>query len=342
VPHRIGIVGCGGIAHRHLEGYGLVLGERGVVVAGCDPIRETLDAFCDRWHLPHRFTSPADMIASGEVGVISLLTPPAVRAEVILPALERGIAVLVEKPFAERLDDALRFVEAAERAGAAIAVNQQLRFMPDLLRAREVIQSGALGALRLIAHDQLQHRVRTAGWRKDERRLEISIFSVHLLDRIRWLAASRPRAVSAVTRRWSEAVRGETFTALTVQFESGAVGTMVSNWHSPGVPECRLRVDGTDGSLLSVKEEVLADRSQLTIQRPGQPPSVEELDLPSAFQRCMGESMRRLLEAIDAGRPPVHSGRDNLDTMAIVDAAYLSAERGGALVETGELLPVAR
>jgi predicted dehydrogenase len=342
MPHRIGIVGCGGIAHRHMEGYRLVLGDLGEVVAGCDPNRETLDAFCDKWGLKHRFTSTDDLIRSGEVDAISLLTPPAVRAQVIYPALERKIAVLIEKPFAETLPDAYRFVEAAERAGTQIAVNQQTRFMPDVLRTKELLDTGTLGTPRFIAHDQMQNRTRTVGWRKDERRLEISIFSIHLLDRVRWLAGSRPRAVSTVTRRWSDAVAGETFTALTIQFESGAVGTMVSNWHALAIPECRLRVDGTAGSLLSVKEQVLADTCELTLQRPGEAPSTEHFELPMAFQRCMGESMRRLLEAVDAGRSAVHSGRDNLDTMTIVDAAYLSADRGGALVEAAELLPVAR
>jgi hypothetical protein len=52
----------------------------------------------------------------------------------------------------------------------------------------------------------------------------------------------------------------------------------------------------------------------------------------------MGESMRRLLAAIDAGEAPVHSGRDNLETMAIVDAAYRSASRDGERVAIAEVL----
>jgi predicted dehydrogenase len=296
-----------------------------------------LDAFCDRYGLAQRFTSPADLIASGEVDAISLLTPPAVRADVILPALERRVAVLVEKPFAESLADARQFVRAAERAGATLAVNQQLRFMPDLLRARSLLVAGQLGEPRLITHDQFQDRTRTGGWRRDEQRLEIAIFSIHLLDRIRWLAGRPPEAVMAATRHWSSTARGETFTALTIQFESGVIGTMVSNWHSPTLPECRLRIDGTAGSLLSVKEAVLADGCTLTLRLPGQPPIVEDCSLERAFPRCMGESMRRLLEAVDAGVEPPHSGRDNLETMAIVDAAYLSAARGGARVEIAEL-----
>jgi hypothetical protein len=54
---------------------------------------------------------------------------------------------------------------------------------------------------------------------------------------------------------------------------------------------------------------------------------------------AMGESMQRLLAAMEGDDPPADSGRDNLQTMAIVDAAYLSASRGGARVEIAEVWP---
>ena len=107
---RIGIVGCGGIAHRHVAGYRMVASDLGEVVAGCDPNTDTLNAYCDQYDIAHRFTDPADLIASGEVDVISLLTPPAVRHDVIFPAIEKGIHLLVEKPFGESLSDAVSFV----------------------------------------------------------------------------------------------------------------------------------------------------------------------------------------------------------------------------------------
>jgi predicted dehydrogenase len=276
---------------------------------------------------------------SGEVDVISLLTPPAVRGEVILPAVERGIHLLVEKPFAEKMADAVAFVRAAEARGVTLAVNQQFRFTRDVAAARELIASGELGEVRLVAHDQFQNRTRVPGWRAEEERLEISIFSIHILDRVRWLAGRLPEAVTAATRYWNPDVRGETFTALTIQFEGGAIGTMVSNWHSLALPECRLRVDGTAGSLLSVKPSATADECMLRVHRADGELEQRECSQPNTFRRAIGESMRQLLSAVDAGTEPPHSGRDNLQTMAIVDAAYLSASRGGERVEIAEVSP---
>jgi predicted dehydrogenase len=335
--HRIGLIGCGGIARAHIEGYRMVLGSLGEVVAGCDPNPQALDTFCAAYGVPHRFADAGELIASGEVDVISLLTPPAVRSELIFPAVERGIHLLVEKPFAEKMADAVAFVRAAEEHGVTLAVNQQFRFTRDVAAAREWIASGELGEVRLVAHDQFQNRTRVPGWRAEEERLEISIFSIHLLDRVRWLAGRPPEAVTAATRHWNSDVLGETFTSLTIQFEGGAVGTMVSNWHSITVPECRLRVDGTEGSLLSIKPSAIADLCTLTWHRTGGEIEQRDCSQPDTFRRAIGESMRQLLSATDSDTTPPHSGRDNLQTMAIVDAAYLSASRGGGRVEIAEV-----
>jgi predicted dehydrogenase len=245
--------------------------------------------------------------------------------------------MLVEKPFAENMGDALAFVEAAERGSATLAVNQSLRFMPDVIAAREIIAADEIGDVRVIAHDHFQNRTRTEGWRKDEERLEISIFSIHVLDRIRWLCGKLPESVAAATRHWDDNVRGETFTAMTIQFQGGAVGAMVSSWHAPGIPECRLRVDGTAGSILSQKDAVLSDEARLTVHRLGQDVESREILLENAATMNMGESMASLLSATEAGEQPDHSGHDNLQTMAVVDAAYLSASRGGARVEIEEV-----
>lgn len=336
---RIGIIGCGGIAHAHINGYRAIAGDICDVVAGCDPDEGRLESFCDQYGVGHRFGTAQELLESGEVDVISLLTPPAVRAEAIFPAAERGIHMLVEKPFAENMGDALAFVEAAERGSAALAVNQSLRFMPDVLAARKIIAAGEIGDVRVIAHDHFQNRTRTEGWRKEEERLEISIFSIHVLDRIRWLCGKRPEAVAAATRHWDENVRGETFTALTIQFEGGAVGAMVSSWHGPEIPECRLRVDGTAGSILSRKDAVVSDEATLTVHRLGGEAECHEILLENAATMNMGESMACLLSAVKGSEQPHHSGRDNLRTMAIVDAAYLSASRGGTRVEIEEVWP---
>ena len=107
------------------------------------------------------------------------------------------IHLLVEKPFGETLCDAVSFVEAAEKAGVTLAVNHQLGFMEDVVAMRDIINSGDIGDIRYISHDELKNRTQVRGWRSQEQRLEISIFSIHLIDRIRTLAGQpAPKRIS--------------------------------------------------------------------------------------------------------------------------------------------------
>lgn len=336
--HRVGIVGAGGIAHSHVRGYRSVAGSLCEVVAACDVNADALAAFCDTQAIALQFTDAQTMIASGEVDVIALLTPPSVRADVIFPAVEAGIHMLVEKPFGESYREARAYAEAAGGAGAKMAVNHELRFTPDVLAIREAVLGGRLGELLSVSHEHYCDRRNTTGWRATEERLEIAIFSIHLIDRVQWLVGAEPLAVTALTREWIPTVRGETFTALTIEFDGGIVGSIVSSWNALGLPECRLRVDGTKGSALSLKDQVTSDACRLGIQRDGSEPETTDMMQDGLFAHAMGESMRRLLEAVEDGSEPAHSARDNLKTMAIMDAAHLSAHRGGARVQTAEVV----
>ena len=90
--------------------------------------------------------------------------------------------------------------------------------------------------------------------------------------------------------------------------------------------------------LLSVKKSITSNECTLTLQPVDGEAESKDCSRQNAFTMAMGESMKRLVQAIDTGRQPPHSGRDNLETMAIVDAAYLSASRGGAKVDVDEIM----
>ena len=113
---------------------------------------------------------------------------------------------------------------------------------------------------------------------------------------------------------------------------------MVSNWHSLTIPQCRLRIDGTKGSLVSERQSATANAATLTLHPLNGEPEQRSFSRERASTMNMGESMKELLLAAKEERQPHHSGRDNLQTMAIVDAAYLSASRGGTRVDIAEIV----
>ncbi len=338
MKYRIGLVGTGGIARNHYAGYSILLEDRVEVVAGCDPNKAGLEAFCDDRNIPLRFTGVDDLLQSGEIDVIVLLTPPAVREEYIFPALEKGIHILVEKPFGCSYAECRRYVKAAEGSTATLAVSQNLRFYPDIEWAHKVVSNDMLGKLTTITHDHYQWRMHVGGWRRDEERLEIAIFSIHIIDRMRWIAGLKPITISAVTRNsWqADAPRGEVFTDLRVEFEQGVVGRMTSSWYSRE-PLNRLCVDDRAATLITSRRSATAPKSNGVIIREDGRREEKEFFRENAVQKAFGYILKELLDAIEEKREPIHSGRDNLDTMTIVDGAYLSASRGGVPVTADEV-----
>jgi len=341
---RIGLVGTGWVAHQHVAGYRAVLGPRAQVVAACDPRADVLADFCDRYGVPGRFPDATAMLAGADLDVLVLLTPPQVREEVLDPAFAAGVHVLVEKPFGPDAVRAAGYVTAAERAGVHLAVGQNFRWFPEHQWMHQQLADPGLGALRSLEARTFQDRPQSPGvWRAAQHRLEMAIFSVHLIDRLQWMAAAAPLAVSALTRRdESGDLPGEQSTHLLVQFEGGVVASMTSTWMARGLPESTMRADLVGGSVAVHRAGPMAGDATGEVQLRGGEvvrASFPDRDDPPHGPRTYGHGLGALLDAVEGGYEAPHSGRDNLATMGIMDAAYLSASRGGALVEVAEVLP---
>ncbi|MBD3244053.1 MAG: gfo/Idh/MocA family oxidoreductase [Chitinivibrionales bacterium] len=140
---RIGIVGTGGMANHHALHYRDLRSVR--LVACCDIDRERADAFAAKWEIPRVYDSYETMLAEEDLDGISVVTSDAAHPAVSLAAIERGIAVLCEKPLAPTLDEAARMAAAARERGAITAVNLLKRNGAGLQEASQRIARGDIG-----------------------------------------------------------------------------------------------------------------------------------------------------------------------------------------------------
>ncbi|RAU45748.1 MULTISPECIES: Gfo/Idh/MocA family oxidoreductase [unclassified Pseudomonas] len=90
------------------------------------------------------FDSLADMVAAG-IDAVVISTPLASRCALILEAIELGVAVVSDKPFAPSASEAQALVDAAERRGVLLSVYQNRRWDSDFLTVRKLIDQGVLG-----------------------------------------------------------------------------------------------------------------------------------------------------------------------------------------------------
>lgn len=144
---RTAIVGCGGRGVAHAEAYAAGV-QAGALQACCDVDPTRLEAFSTRFRIPERFTDLAEMVAAIHPDLLHVVASPAFRPALLQTILRaRPRAVLVEKPLAQRPEEARAWIDGCRLAGIALFVNHQLRYHRPFLRAREILQSGVLGRL---------------------------------------------------------------------------------------------------------------------------------------------------------------------------------------------------
>ncbi len=315
--YRIGVLGCGRISRQHFtaaQNYG----ERAKLVAACDVDPGLLDAACSTYEIPLRFSSVEELAASDEVDVVIVLTPPHVRLSVVKPLLESGKHLLVEKPFTESMEEARAIVNLAQSLDRHVAVNQNYRWFNATMHIRDMIQDGRIGAPTYAIINDCVWRDEVSGWRKDTTRLALAVMGVHWLDRFRWLLDDDAVAATTITAaRDTLASGGENETTTIIEFSKGAMATLTHSWSSQTRGATNFQqFDGPLGSLVLDKETditLYAGENQETFSY--------ERDFTASFS----ESLLRLLDAIDSGKEAPHSARDNLNTMALLEACYQSA-----------------
>lgn len=140
---RVAVVGLGGIADEHLRKLRRLPGAE--VVGICDLSRTLVDAVAERYEVGPGFTSYPLMLEEARPQVVHVLTPPATHTELVLPALELGAHIFVEKPIAPDFGEYRRMRDAAVSRGLLLVENYNYLFMDVVQRALELLRSGALG-----------------------------------------------------------------------------------------------------------------------------------------------------------------------------------------------------
>lgn len=329
---RVAVVGCGFYAQNHLASWRDLAPAGAEIVGVCDVDAARAEAAGRAFAAPW-FTDPLALVAATRPDLVDVVT----RADTHRPLAEalasRVPGLVVQKPFAPTLGDARASVAAAEAAGAWLAVHENFRWQPPLRRAVGLVEDGAVGP---PSWARLHFRTgwdvyATQPYFLSETRLVIADVGVHLLDLARRIMGEVAR-LSAETQRRNPRLRGEDTATILLRHASGAVSVVETTYESRRLPdpfpETLLQVEGQDGAL------VVRAGGAIELTRGGRM-EVLEPDWATApwmeprwamSQAGCLECCRHLLARFRAGKPAETSGRDNLLTCALVEAAYASAE----------------
>lgn len=159
---RLLILGTGGMANNHAEGFAKIEGVE--LVGGVDTRPEQLMDFQKRHKIAYGFTSVSEALAWGQFDAVTNVTPDAVHFATTMPVLAAGKHILCEKPLATNVEQARAMAEAATKAGVVNMVNLTYRNVPALQRAARIVAEGAIGTIRHFEASYLQSWLTQPAW----------------------------------------------------------------------------------------------------------------------------------------------------------------------------------
>ncbi len=192
---RVGVIGAGWMGETHLRSY-RAAGARIVGIASRTP--ERARELADRYGAEAIYPDAQTLIDQARPDGVSVTTAEHDHVEPTRYALEHGVGVLLEKPIASTLDDALAIAEVVRSSGSLLVPAHVLRFTPPYRALKDRVAAGEIGDVLAIS----ARRDRTLAIARHYAHIHpIFLTAIHDIDQILWLTGSRFVRVRALEHR---------------------------------------------------------------------------------------------------------------------------------------------
>jgi predicted dehydrogenase len=288
---RWGIVGTGRIAQFFARGLS-VLPDAQLVAVG-SRTKDAADKFADMFYIPRRHASYADLANDPEVDAVYIATPHNLHKDNTIMCLRAGKAVICEKPFAINAREAAEMIRVARETGRFLMEAMWTRFLPALVKVRELIAQGAIGEVRMVQAD--------FGFRMEfnpkSRLLDPVLGGGALLDvgiypiSLAWMLFGKPKQITSVTHLGQTGVDEQM--AILLGYDQGQIAICSAAVRTNTVQEAIIY--GTDGHIKIHSAWWKGER--LTLAQSGKDPQVIELPLEGNGYNYEAAEVMRCLRA---------------------------------------------
>ncbi len=318
---KIGLIGCGGIAEPHINGY-LKIAKDATVNAVCDVVAENAQKRSQQVGGAQIFSDYNVMLANADIDAIDICLPHHLHKDAIVAAAHAKKDILCEKPLCLTMIEAQAVQTAINENGVTLMCAHNQLTMPPVMRARQMIDQGIIGQVYEIrTTDSFYHtfNLSTIGWRGQRAMIgggELIDTGYHPTYLLLYLAGSEPTEVTAmISNHRLHFMDGEDTAQVLVRFANGAVGNIVTSWaYEPTSITEKFSVLGEKGYIYSYGSNLfykLRGGQQETIELP----HINTFEAEIAdFITCLREKRR-----------PVNTEVEGISVLKIILGAYQSA-----------------
>ncbi|MFC0215333.1 Gfo/Idh/MocA family protein [Paenibacillus chartarius] len=330
---RVAVIGCGSISkHRHIPEY--AANNQVELVAFVDSVLERAEHYANT-HGGKAYRDYETMLAEVKPDAVSVCLPNALHAPASIAAANAGAHVLVEKPMAASVEECEAMIEAAKRNNVYLMVGHNQRLMPPHVKAKEILQSGALGKV-MTFRTSFGHPG-PEGWSVDGReswffRKEEAIMGamgdlgVHKSDLIRYLLEDEVADVAAfIGTLHKEGTDVDDNATCVLRMKSGAIGTLVASWtYYKG--EDNSTVLWCENGVMKIgthpDDQVIVELRNGTVER------YKVGAIATNEKQLSSGVIDAFVDSIVTRTPPSIPGEEGLKSLRVILAAFESQETG--------------
>lgn len=335
----VGIVGCGKITERASLPNLVNYKDKCEVKCLCDIVKSHAEEQAKKFDLRgvDIVTDYKDLIKRNDIDAVFVNTPNYVHEPIAVEAAGAKKHILVEKPITISNKAAANMVSAAEKAGVFFMVEQTQRFDPVHQAAKKFIDTGKLGKINMvkgrIGHAGPEYWAGgNEGWFSDK---ELSgggamiDVGIHILDLLRWLSGKDVAEVCANIETLEKPFPVDDNGSVFMRFTDGTFGQFEASWTTRPY-EVMTWIYGENGKIhtaIGTEKPVMACLA--TVGEGKDPNCVLEDIYPETGSGSGWENaIHYFIDCLTKNEKPFVSGEEGAKSMAVILAAYESAEKG--------------
>lgn len=315
---RYGLIGAGAIAKTYVQAF--AVSDEAKLVAVAD-VREEAAAELAEAAGATAFTDYREMLAKADVEALVICTPPATHPEIAIDLLEQGYPVLCEKPLAIDSESAEAMIAAAERSGAQLTMASKFRYVDDVRRAKELVESGILGEILQFENVFASRVEMSSRWNADPEVAGGGVLidnGTHSVDIMRYFLGPLAE-LQVVEGKRLQVLQVEDTVRVFVRTADGVMGNIDLSWSMNKEQPAYISIYGSEGTLLVGWKESkyrLSGDADWTVFGKG-------YDKVQAFSSQIANVTR----AIRGEEPLLINSRDALASVQVIEAAYRALDK---------------